>query len=67
MIKFIEFFTELEWDIDMKEWVVSKDLSDCINEWIYTFNPHIIDIQYASVTIDDTVQTSALIQYKIEK
>ena len=67
MIKFIEFFTELKWDRDMEEWVVSKGLSDCINEWIDTVNPHIIDIQYASVTIDNTVQTSALIQYKIEK
>lgn len=66
MIQVREFFTELTL-VDENEWEITEDLETQINTFLkkHLKIKEVIDIKYRTTKVDDCIQSSALLIYKI--
>ena len=67
MIQVREFFTELEY-LDDKTFTVKRQIDKQINQFIRYYSDsikEIIDIKYRTTYVDNCIQSSALLIYKI--
>ena len=66
MIQVREFFTELTL-VGENEWEITEDLETQINTFLKkNLNiKEVVDIKYRTIKVDDCIQSSALLIYKI--
>lgn len=66
MIQVREFFTELTL-VSENEWEITEDLETQINTFLKkNLNiKEVVDIKYRTMKVDDCIQSSALLIYKI--